>query len=272
MNCHSLAKLTIFCLLGSMLWLALSLGTALAAAEGNSLGSASDAAYVPWQQGRPLESLPLLWERARSTPRWSQWHDAGLCAAAAQQSAAASLALLQAHRLAPWRSEPLSALNALTDAQAPPLAGRWLGPLAMLGDGWWGLLLAVVIGLAVAWWALLRRWSRLAMALSILGALALIPALVLRTVDASQQWLVVAAPTHLLDVSGLPVAALASGQVVVAEAGPSPSGQQRVRLVIAAEASDGAGRVEVGFVPQSDLWTVNSPPPVAQLLKQPRAP
>ena len=186
--------------------------------------------YLSWNQGRPAEALPLLLQRAETTPHWSHWYDAGLCAAAAGQNVSARLALLRAYHLAPWQEQPQQVLQ-LMDIAPPPLWLSRLGPWAEVADGWWALLLCGVIGCSAAWLLLVRRQRKLALALCFVSCVALLPPLVLRSAADRAQWAVLHDDVALLDASGLPQQTLAAGTVLDVEAGATPQGQLRVRVL-----------------------------------------
>ncbi len=96
--------------------------------------------YAAWGHGRPQDAITPLHEQAEQSKRWDAWLDLGLAAAAAKRHGDAVAWIVQAHQLAPHRDEPRQALQALSVTIPPGWLDR-LGPLALPGTGWLGIIL-----------------------------------------------------------------------------------------------------------------------------------
>lgn len=201
--------------------------------------------YRSWQQGRPGESLPLLWQQAEHSRDWALWYDTALAALAAEDHVSATRALLSAHRAAPWREEARQLLAQRDLAEPPPLYQDILGPWSILSRGWWGLILAFLISVSI-WVLLITRYRRPSAVVAVLAAMLLLPPLTLRSLDQGQQWWVLAEDSVLIDASGQPLTELSAGAVLMPISEDAP--RQRLRV------ADAQGRQ--GFIAQSQLLPV----------------
>ncbi len=183
--------------------LLLALPLALAAAD----------PYDAWSQGRPVEAAAPLVQSARIAGRWDAWLDAGLAATAASQRGRALACLAAAHNLAPERPEPRDALRAL-GAELPTTWCERAGPLGLPGQGWTGVVLALLAGLLLGGCLVLRR-GRLSMGLAGLAlVLLVIPGMAAMWLDGRQHWVCTVRDTHALDSTGAPQQALAEGTLL----------------------------------------------------------
>jgi hypothetical protein len=178
--------------------------------------NAEDDPYAAWSQGRPRDAAPLLHRAALASREWGAWYDCALAASAAGDAGAAAAWMLEAHRLAPARPEPLRALRA-NGAAIPPTWNERLGPIAWLGAGWQGLAASLVVGLACGWWLASRRHrpALVVLAGALLGAM--LPGAFASWADANAAWVAAVRDTHLVDSTGTPGRALAAGTVVMRE-------------------------------------------------------
>jgi hypothetical protein len=202
---------------------------------------AADDPYAVWGHGRPQDAIAPLHRLATASGRWDAWHDLGLAAAAAGERGRAAAWLVEAHRLAPERREPLDALRAL--GSSPP-AGWFdrLGPLAWPGCGWSGVILCGLGGLALGWALAEKRRRGAALALGLVACVAAAPGQLALLADARQPLTAVVRDSHLLDSAGKPGEAVAAGTIVAREPQPPWAGRVLVRL--------GDGRR--GYLPLAD--------------------
>jgi hypothetical protein len=206
------------------------------------IGVAAADPYVAWASGHPADAVPALEDTARTTGRWDAWYDAGLAAAAAGDRTRSAADLLVAHRIAPERDEPRTALR----ANGTPLPTTWcdqLGPVIWPGTGVAGIVVLGLAGLAVGW-AIAGRRARASVGVA--GGVLLIlaaPGVVATRHDAQQSWAVIAQDTQLLDSTGTPQQPLAAATLVLRDPAPAWAGRALVTL------TDG----KRGFVAESDV-------------------
>jgi hypothetical protein len=177
--------------------------------------------YLSWSQGRPAESAVAL-EAAATTA--AGWHDAGLAHAAAGATGPAVAALLRAQRADPTLVTTPQALRALGTPFPTTLHER-LGPIALPGDGWWGVALAGLGGVALA-----RRgraaWATLGVLATVLAA----PGLAASHLDRRRAWTTVVDPATAVDASGATVTELAAGTLLERTGALPWDGRSAVRL------------------------------------------
>ncbi|TVR09446.1 MAG: hypothetical protein EA401_12995 [Planctomycetota bacterium] len=201
--------------------------------------------YRSWQQGRPGESLPLLWQKAQAHGDWALWYDTGICALAADDAVSAGRALLAAHRAAPWRNQARELLAQHDLPEPPRLHQDVLGPWPLLLQGWWGTLLALALSLSLCM-CIATPWRRASGVSAILLGILLLPPLLLRSLDQHNDWWILKEKTVLIDVGGEPIGALQAGDIVLPISHDIPRRRLRVR--------DAENRE--GFVAQSLLLPV----------------
>lgn len=180
-----------------------------------AMGATTDP-YQAWSQGRPSESVQALIERAESHDTWHAWYDAGLCAASADQPGLASQALLEAHRRAPLRTEPLQALRTV-GSDVPRTRVEHLGWLVWPARGWPMLIVSVLAGLAGGLAIMVRPWRGALVTVTVVGVLAVTPGLIAGWLDqreAVMTWRVVHQSVWLEDSTGEPLAAVSAGDLV----------------------------------------------------------
>lgn len=197
--------------------------------------------YDVWQAGQPATAVPDLYAQATATNSWQAWYDAGLAAAAADNQGAAVVWLLRAHQLAPWQPQPRQALSIL-QSPLPPGWITWLGPLAIIGTGWLGAVIAAAAGVCIglAWWSPRRaRW----VVAGALCTLAVAPGCIASWHDATTIFAATGADTRLLDTTGSPILALPLGTIVRQADTPVWQGRQLVTTL------DGRS----GYIPVGDL-------------------
>ncbi|HEX3132128.1 MAG TPA: hypothetical protein VHX44_00940, partial [Planctomycetota bacterium] len=119
----------------------------------------ADDPYATWGHGRPQDAIAGLHQQASASDHWDAWFDLGLAALAAGRQGDGTAWLIAAHRRAPERPEPRQALRAINIT--PPIG--WLdhlGPLALPGLGWSGMVLIALAGLTLGYGfcARGRRW------------------------------------------------------------------------------------------------------------------
>jgi hypothetical protein len=193
-----------------------------------ALGAAADDPYAPWMQGRPLEAIALLHARAAGGRDWAAWYDCALAAEAGGERGRAAAWLLEAHRLAPDRTEPLRALR----EGGAPLPTTWcerIGPLAWIGAGWRGVAVLGLSGLSLGWWLGRRGGTGTAFAgfaLLAIGA----PGAVAAWRDAHEPLLAVVRETALLDSTGGAIGELPPG--AIGWRGPQPPWVGRVLVTL----------------------------------------
>jgi hypothetical protein len=193
------------------------------------IGSAADDPYAPWMQGRPLEAVALLHARAADAGSdWTAWYDCALAAEAGGERGRGAAWLLEAHRLAPERREPLRALR---DAGAP-LGATWcerIGPLAWLGSGWRGVAVLGLSGLSLGWWLGRRGGTATAFAGFVFLAIGA-PGAVAAWRDAHEPLLAVVHETSLLDSTGAAIGDVPAGAIGWRAPQPPWSGRVLVTL------------------------------------------
>jgi hypothetical protein len=208
---------------------------------------AADDPYQAWGLGRPQEAMPLLLKQAQQSDHWDAWFDAGVAAAAAGDRGRAVSWLLAAHRLAPERDEPRTALRAL----GIELPQTWLdriGPVGWPGSGWPAVLLLATVGIVVGYACLARRRSRPVLALGLIAGVVAAPGLVATWLDHRTDIIAVVHATHLPDSAGNPEEAVAAGTPVVRDPQPTWSGRMLVTLL------DG----KRGYLPIADTRSENT--------------
>lgn len=180
------------------------------------LADGADDPYAAWGHGRPQDALAELHQRAVAHDRWDAWLDLGLAAIAAGRQGEGTAWLLAAHQRAPERAEPRQALRAIN--VVPP--SGWLdrlGPLALPGLGWGGLVLLTLAGVLLSYGLAARRRR---MPLVLIGAGLLVVVLPGRLAwEHDQGRLLVATvrDSQLYDSTGRPVVAIPAGTVLEQE-------------------------------------------------------
>jgi hypothetical protein len=190
--------------------------------------TAADDPYAPWMQGRPQDAIAGLLASARASGAWSAWYDCALAAQATGDPGKAHAWLLEAHRQAPARPEPLAALRADGGAVPPTWIER-LGPIAAPGCGWTGVALLAGAGALLGWWCCSRRRRGGVIASGLVLLAAAAPGAIASWIDAREPLLAVVRDTHLVDSTGATTVAVASGTVVVGERQPPWNGRVLVR-------------------------------------------
>ncbi len=196
--------------------------------------------YVAWSQGRPAEAVPAL--VAGAGARWDAWYDAGLAAAAANDRGRAVACLAQAMTLAPAEDEPRQALRAL-GVEVPVAWQERAGPLAWPGQGWAGVAVLGLAGLALGWAVAGPRARRRAAALGLVALAVAAPGVAAGLLDGRTAWTGTVRDTHLLDSAGQPVRALPAGTLLIRPAQEAWAGRVLVQVP--------GGTT--GFVPGADL-------------------
>lgn len=194
----------------TMRWLLLS-----ALMIGLQVASAADDPYAAWGHGRPQDAIAGLHDRAKQSNHWDDWCDLGLAAVAADRHGDGTAWLVTAHRLAPEQRAPRQALRAI-DVTLPNGWLDTLGPLAMPGLGWGGLVLLCLGGLALGYAAVGRR--RLPPALIGVGLLVLaLPGRLAYDLDRSRLLVATVRDSQLYDSAGRPIGAVPEGTVLEQE-------------------------------------------------------
>ncbi len=174
---------------------------------------ATEDPYAAWGHGRPQDAIAALHARAESEQRWDAWLDAGLAAAAANRHGEAIAWTLNAHQMAPERSEPRQALRALNVTLPLGWVDR-LGPLIFPGQGWIGIIL-LSLGAACLGYSLGTNRQRTATLIT--GSLLLLIALPGRiAIEHDQMRSLISAvrDTLLYDSAGKPMSSIASGSIL----------------------------------------------------------
>ncbi|MBA2480253.1 MAG: hypothetical protein H0V44_06300 [Planctomycetes bacterium] len=203
--------------------------------------AAEEDAYAPWMQGRPHDAIAGLQRAARSGGGWGAWFDCALAARAAGDNGRAQACLLEAHRLAPARAEPLAALR-LGGATIAPTWCERAGPIAWAGSGWPGVAMLAIAGACLGWWCCSRRRRN---AIATLGAIlvtACAPGAIAVWLDAHAPLIAVVRDTHLVDSTGAATSPVEAGTVLTRE------GQRVWNGRVLVQAPDGAR----GFVSLAD--------------------
>lgn len=179
------------------------------------VGSAADDPYAAWGHGRPQDAIAGLYERAQQSNRWDDWCDLGLAALAADRQGDGTAWLVNAHRLAPEQRAPRQALRA-TDVTLPNGWLDTLGPLALPGLGWSGLVLLCLGGLALGYAVVARR--RMPPALIGVGLLLIaLPGRVAYDHDRGRLLVATVRDSQLYDSAGRPIGAVPEGTVLEQE-------------------------------------------------------
>jgi hypothetical protein len=176
----------------------------------------ADDPYATWGHGRPQDAIAGLHQQATASDRWDAWFDLGLAALAAGRDGEGTAWLLAAHRRAPERTEPRQALRAID--VTPPIG--WLdrlGPLALPGLGWSGLVLITLAGLPLGFGTCARgrRWAAIAAGAGLL--LVAIPGRVAWEHDTGRLLVAAVRDSQLYDSAGRPIAAIPAGTVLEQE-------------------------------------------------------
>lgn len=176
----------------------------------------ADDPYAAWGHGRPQDAIVSLHQQAVASDRWDAWFDLGLAALAAGRQGDGIAWLLAAHQRAPERPEPRQALRAI---QVTPPSG-WLdrlGPVAIPGLGWGGVVLITLGGLLLGYGICARR--RRPTMLLIGTGLLLVTAPGRIAWEHDQGRLLVAAvrDSQLYDSAGRPIVAIPAGTVLEQE-------------------------------------------------------
>ena len=196
--------------------------------------------YLAWSQGRPAEAVPTLVACAGTC--WDAWYDAGLAAAAANDRGRAVACLAQAMTLAPAEPEPRQALRAL-GVEVPTSWHERAGPLAWPGQGWAGIAVLGVAGLALGWAVAGSRARRWAAALGLVALALAAPGVAAGLLDGRSTWTGTVRDTHLLDSAGQPVRALPAGTLLLRPPQDIWAGRVLVQVPQGTQ----------GFVPVADL-------------------
>lgn len=177
--------------------------------------TAADDPYAAWGHGRPQDAIAGLHARATETNRWDAWCDLGLAALAADRHGDGTAWLVIAHRLAPDQREPRQALRA-TDVTLPPGWLDTLGPLALPGLGWSGLVLLSLGGLLLGYAGFARR--RLPPAVLGVGLLLIaLPGRLAYDHDRGRLLVATVRDSQLYDSAGHPIGAIPEGTVLEQE-------------------------------------------------------
>ncbi len=177
---------------------------------------AADDPYAAWGHGRPQDALAGLHQQALSSDRWDAWFDLGLAALAAGRHGEGTAWLLAAQQRAPERPEPRQALRA-TKIIVPSGWLDRLGPLAIPGLGWSGLVLLTLAGLVLGY-AVCARHRRLMPTLIGAGLLLVAaPGRIAWEHDHTRLLVAAVHDTQLYDSSGRPITAVAEGTVLEQE-------------------------------------------------------
>lgn len=176
----------------------------------------ADDPYAAWGHGRPQDAIASLHHQALASDRWDAWLDLGLAALAAGREGDGIAWILAAHQRAPERPEPRQALRALS--LTPP--SGWLdhlGPLAMPGLGWGGLLLITLAGLLLGYGICAGR-RRPGMVLIGAGLLLVtLPGRIAWEHDQGRLLVAAVRDSQLYDSAGRPIAAISAGTVLEQE-------------------------------------------------------
>jgi len=176
----------------------------------------ADDPYATWGHGRPQDAIAGLHQQAQASDRWDAWFDVGLAALAAGRDGEGTTWLLAAHRRAPERPEPRQALRAI---EVTPPTG-WLdrlGPLALPGLGWSGLVLITLAGLALGYGVCARRARSPAILTGVVLLLLAVPGRVAWEHDQGRLLVAAVRDSQLYDSAGRPVAAIPAGTVLEQE-------------------------------------------------------
>lgn len=199
-------------------------------------------AYTALGHGRISDALPSLFLEAQRSGRWYRWYDAGRAALEDGHRGYATAWLLEAHRRAPGATAPLIALRHLH----PDFPRTWterLGPLAIVGGGWCGLVLVLLGGAGLGYAALGKRFQRTSAISGLVMLVLVLPAAIARHHDASTDLVAVTVDTCLFEATGKPRQPVAAGTLAHLEPQAVWNGRLRLRLL------DG----ESGWVPLNDL-------------------
>lgn len=176
----------------------------------------ADDPYAAWGHGRPQDAIASLHQQAIASDRWEAWLDLGLAALAAKRDGDGTAWLLAAHQRAPERPEPRQALRVL--GLTPPIG--WLdrlGPLAVPGLGWGGLVLITLAGLLLGYGLCAPR-RRPGMVLIGAGLLLVtLPGRIAWEHDQGRLLVTAVRDSQLYDSAGRPIAAIAAGTLLEQE-------------------------------------------------------
>lgn len=183
-----------------------------------SLVHAADqqAAHDAFMQNRPDEAIPILFKQAESEQRWFDYYDLGLAAHHSGQHGKAVAWLLEAHQRAPEMAEPLQALQALK-VQMPASWLERLGPLAIPGIGYNGLIFMLLAGFAAALALLHKRWRWRSIVLMALCLVVSLPGSIAHSIDSQRSLIATVTECPLLGPTGQPLQTLKPGTILVAE-------------------------------------------------------
>ncbi len=210
--------------------------------------AATDDPYQAWAQGRPAESLPRLIDAAATADTPAAWGDAGLVAAEAGRRPLAIACLARSLVLAPLRTDTRQALRVLA-VRTPRLWSDLVGPVAHLGSGWTGLVLATAGGLLLGVGLMARHRRKAMLGLGAVCLLACLPGLLSTWRDASLPLAVTRSDCALLDASGRPQRTVAGGSILLHHDRPPWQGKLLV------EVADGT----TGFLATGDLTLIQRP-------------
>ncbi len=184
----------------------------------------ADDAYAAWGHGRPQDAIAPLHARAVESDRWDAWLDVGLAALAAGRDSDGTAWLIAAHRRAPERAEPRQALRAINVTLPHGWLDR-LGPLALPGLGWSGLVLLTLAGLALGYGLCATRRRGAALALGGTLLVIALPGRLAHDHDQTRLLVVAVRDSQLYDSTGHPVAAVPAGSVLVQESAEAWAGR-----------------------------------------------
>ncbi len=177
---------------------------------------ASDAAYDAWGQNRPGEAVSLLYERAQKSDAWYDYYDLGLAAHDNREYGKAVAWLLAAHLRAPSEQEPKWALEAM-EIPVPPSWLDKLGPLAIPGTGWLGVLLMLGAGCCIGMSIVHHGWRWRLLSVAGLCLVLALPGSVAHSVDSQRNLHACVRDCPLLDATGQPLQTLPAGTIVIEE-------------------------------------------------------
>lgn len=176
----------------------------------------ADDPYATWGHGRPQDAIADLHQQALAGDRWDAWLDLGLAALAAGREGDGIAWVLAAHQRAPERPEPRQALRAL--ALTPPRG--WLdrlGPLAVPGLGWGGLVLIGLAGALVGFGACARRRRPGVVVIGVALLVVALPGRIAWEHDQGRLLVTAVRDSQLYDSAGRPIAAIPAGTLLEQE-------------------------------------------------------
>lgn len=176
----------------------------------------ADDPYAAWGHGRPQDAIASLYQQAVASDRWDAWFDLGLAALAAGRQGDGIAWLLAAHQRAPERPEPRQALRAIS---VTPPAG-WLdrlGPAAIPGLGWGGVVLIGLGGLLLGCGVCARRRRPTMLLIGTGLLLVTVPGRIAWEHDQSRLLVAAVRDSQLYDSAGRPIVAIPAGTVLEQE-------------------------------------------------------